>query len=163
MVLTNLRAVPGALSTLHTAVLPGRLAGRSARIHQPGRGRLPGSRRKGGCGGVTVIAGRCHKANRSRTFRKARPGEEREETFGNPFNVRGPAREGVREARHSCQEGFLGSQMTERFHALDKRWIRRKSQGLIDISISLCFLNASSIRGLGEQTRSGAPPGALAA
>lgn len=118
---------------------------------------------QGGCGNLTITAGRYHKADRSRTFRKARPGEDREETFGNFFTYDDHLAKAFGDARHSCQEGFLGSQLTERFHALDKRWIRRKSQGLIDISSSLCFLTAASIRGLREQARSGAPPDALAA
>jgi hypothetical protein len=117
----------------------------------------------GGCGYICITAGRWRLANNKKKFVLARSGEERDWAFGNFFTYHDPLAKDFGDPRHSCQEGFLGSQMTKRFNALEKRWIRRKAQAEIDIAISLCMLNAASIRARRAQAPTVDPPLALAA
>ncbi len=127
-------------------------------------GNCDGPDGKGGCGPINITAGRWHLGDRSNTYRLARPGEKRDWAFGNFLTYHDPIAKAFGNLRHSFQEGFFASQMTKRFKALEKRYIRRKRQGEIDIAISLCLLNAASIKARrAVRETSDPPPLALAA
>lgn len=132
-------------------------------------GDCKGADGKGGCGFISITAGRWHLPKSAKMFRLGRAGEDRDWSFGNFLTHGDDIAKQFGDARHSFQEGFYGSQLTRRFNALMKRWIRRKTQAEIDIGISLCVLNAISLRerrrklANASSAATGDPPVALAA
>lgn len=99
------------------------------------------------CGSVTLTAGLYRLANKD-TVVRARPDEQHEVdwTIGNFMTFDDPEyakKFGL--LRRSLQEGFFGSQLSNRLGALAKRWIRRKAQAELDIAISLSILHAAKL------------------
>jgi hypothetical protein len=100
------------------------------------------------CGSVTLTAGMYRLSDNGAKVVKARRDEQArvDWTIGNflTFDDAEYAKKfGL--LRRSLQEGFFGSQLTNRLGALEKRWIRRKAQAELDIAISLSILHAGKL------------------
>jgi hypothetical protein len=108
----------------------------------------PSSDSQDHCGSLMLTAGKYRLSDNKTRIVKARRGEEHaiDWTIGNfcTFDDAEYAKKfGL--LRRSLQEGFFGSQLSNRTKALHKRWIRRKAQAELDIAISLSVLHAAKL------------------
>lgn len=100
------------------------------------------------CGSVTLTAGKYRLAFNGKSIVKARKDEKQAVdwmigtfmTYDDPDYTK---KFGM--LRRSMQEGFFGSQLTNRLGVLEKRRIRQKAQAERDMAISLSILHAAKL------------------
>jgi len=99
------------------------------------------------CGAITITSGRWRKARNPERFVELDKGETGADwTFGNPLTFHDELAKDYGQPRFNSQEGFFGSQMTQRFQLLKgKRWFYRRSQVELEVAMVVAITHALTL------------------